>query len=165
MAGASELWSLSTGGVLGTPFLSCHSRNTTVRPLECDHGPGFRRLSSPSLFLCFLTPVLVAAALLSELMVKIVSGLTLKVLSFPRPPPVFKHLKECVLPSSGLPHYPARGSTVLEFIIRDLFGLWASWPLTGMQVPGDALLWLHWRGAREVNWESQKFRNLLTQSV
>lgn len=114
--------------------------------------------------LCFLTPVLVAAALLSELMAKIVSGLTLKVLSFPRPPPIFKRLKERSLPSSGLPHYPASGSSVLEFIIQDLFCLWASWPLTGMQVPGDAL-WLHRRGAREVNWESQKFRNLLTQPV
>ena len=98
-------------------------------------------------------------------MVKIVYGLTLKVLSLPRPPPVFKHLIVHSLTSSGLSHYPASGSTVLEFIIRDLFGLWASWPLMGMQVPGDALLWLHRRGAREVNWESQKFRNLLTQPV
>ena len=117
MVGASDLWSLSAGGVLGTPFLSCYGRNTTVRPPACDHGPGFRRLSSPSLFLCFLTPVLVAAALLSELRVKIVSGLTLKALSFPRPSPVFKHLIEHALPSSGLSHYPASGSTVLEFII------------------------------------------------
>ena len=120
------------------------------QPLECDHGPGSRLLSSPSLFLCFLTPVLVAAALLNERMVKIVSRLTLKVLSFPRPSIVCKHLKKHALPSSGLLHCPASSSTVLEFIIRDTFGLWASRSLTGMQVPGCALLWPHRRGAKEV---------------
>lgn len=152
MAGASDLclWVPEFGWGVGDALPPCQSRGTVVRPLECDHGPGSRLLSSPSLFLCFLTPVLVAAALLNERMVKIVSRLTVKALSFPRPSTVCKHLKNHALPSSGLRHCPASSSTVLEFIIRDTFGLWVSWSLTGVQVPGGALLWPHWCGAKEV---------------
>ena len=157
MAGANDLclWVPEFGWGVGDALPPCQSRGTVVRPLECDHGPGSRLLSSPSLFLCFLTPVLVAAALLNERMVKIVSRLTVKALSFPRPSTVCKHLKNHTLPSSGLRHCPASSSTVLEFIIRDTFGLWVSWSLTGVQVPGGALLWPHWCGAKEVTGSSR----------